>query len=55
MEHDWIVLLSKSSEDDPPDIVIVSYFATWCAPCRKGIPIIEKVSTDKDNCYLHID
>lgn len=44
----------KSSQDDPPDIVIVSYFATWCAPCRKGIPIIEKVSAEKDITAIYI-
>lgn len=47
----------KASQDNPPDIVIVSYFATWCAPCRKGIPIIEKVSSEKDitAVYISID
>ena len=44
----------KSSQDDPPDIVIVSYFATWCAPCRQGIPIIEKVSGEKDITAIYI-
>lgn len=44
----------KGSQDDPPDIVIVSYFATWCAPCRKGIPIIEKVSAEKDITAIYI-
>ena len=23
------------------ETIIVSYFATWCAPCKKGLPIIE--------------
>jgi len=23
-------------------IIIVSYFATWCAPCKRTLPIIEK-------------
>ena len=44
----------KNSQDDPPDIVIVSYFATWCAPCRKGIPIIEKVSEEKNITAIYI-
>jgi thiol-disulfide isomerase/thioredoxin len=44
----------KISQDNSPDIVIVSYFATWCAPCRKGIPIIEKVSSDKDITAIYI-
>ena len=44
----------KISQDNPPDIVIVSYFATWCAPCRKGIPIIEKVSSEKDITAIYI-
>jgi peroxiredoxin len=24
------------------DVLVVSYFATWCMPCKKGLPIIEK-------------
>ena len=27
----------------PPKAAVVSYFATWCAPCRKGLPHIEKI------------
>lgn len=23
--------------------IVISYFATWCHPCREGLPVIEKV------------
>ena len=29
--------------------VVVSYFATWCGPCRKGLPVIEKVVNADSN------
>ena len=31
------------------DIMIVSYFATWCAPCKENLPIIEKFIQKNDN------
>ena len=27
-------------EKPPPNAVVVSYFATWCEPCKKGLPIL---------------
>ena len=41
-------------DDDLADIVIVSYFATWCLPCRTGIPIIEKLTQSKDITAIYI-
>ena len=41
-------------DDDLADIVIVSYFATWCLPCRKGIPTIEKLTQSKDITAIYI-
>ncbi len=28
-------------------IIVISYFATWCEPCRIGMPIIEKVVSEQ--------
>ena len=39
-------------------VVVVSYAATWCQPCRKGIPIIERVVHADENVqavYISLD
>ena len=39
-------------------VVIVSYAATWCQPCRNGIPIIERVVHSDDTVkavYIALD
>jgi thiol-disulfide isomerase/thioredoxin len=37
------------SGEPAPKAAVVSYFATWCAPCRKGLPHIEEaVSSDPE-------
>ncbi len=41
-------------KDNPADIVIVSYFATWCLPCRTGIPVIETIAQTKDVTAIYI-
>ena len=28
--------------------MLLSYFATWCEPCIKGIPIMEKVAKEEN-------
>ena len=48
-------LLKREPE---PDVVIISYFATWCAPCRKGIPHIESLAQSDPKVsalYISID
>ena len=40
------------------DVVVVSYAATWCQPCRHGIPIIERVVHADDTVqavYIALD
>ena len=31
------------------DLTVVSYFATWCAPCKKNLPTIEKFIQKNSN------
>ena len=48
-------MLSLSKLVAPPrekvaDVVVVSFFATWCEPCKKNLPALERViarSTDR--------
>ena len=35
--------LTKQFEDEP---FIINFFASWCAPCQKEIPFLEKLSQD---------
>lgn len=30
------------------DVVVLSYAATWCQPCREGVPVIERVVHSDD-------
>lgn len=30
------------------DLTVVSYFATWCAPCKKNLPILERFIQKND-------
>lgn len=30
-------------------VLIVSYMASWCEPCRVGLPIIERVATESED------
>ncbi len=41
--------LSLKSLENHGKYVVVSYFATWCAPCREGLPKIEQFATKNDN------
>jgi thiol-disulfide isomerase/thioredoxin len=37
-------------------IIVVSYFTTWCAPCREGLPIIEEIVQNDPNVIgVYID
>jgi peroxiredoxin len=30
------------------NVVLLDYWATWCPPCRKGLPHIQEIANDKD-------
>ncbi len=50
--------LSSRSLIGKGDVVVVSYAATWCQPCRYGIPIIERMVQPDDSVqavYIALD
>lgn len=40
----WTLTATQRSEQ----YIVVSYMASWCAPCRVGLPIIDKVVSESD-------
>ena len=47
-EFDKEVLNSK-------DIVIVDFYANWCAPCRMLSPLLEEISEEKKVFKVNVD
>jgi len=48
--------LSSKSVIKEHKVVIVSYFATWCTACKKGMPIIEELVQSNDEvAAIYID
>lgn len=48
--------LSFKSLQKENKVIVISYFATWCKPCRVGLPIIEKmVQNDANTIAVYID
>lgn len=47
--HAYIIPLSAHSYDREiaKGIVLVDYWASWCAPCRRVEPILKSVSAEK--------
>ena len=44
--NDYVSLRSLIGQEKT---IVVSYFATWCGPCRVGLPQIEKFAQDNSN------
>jgi len=34
---------------NPSNALVVSFFASWCEPCKKGLPLIDKVVRESDS------
>jgi thiol-disulfide isomerase/thioredoxin len=39
--------LKQIIERKSDNVVVVNFWATWCAPCIKELPFFEKISTEK--------
>ena len=53
-----VSLSSILKQEQQPDVIIISYFATWCGPCRKGMPHIEALAQSDPKIsalYISID
>jgi thiol-disulfide isomerase/thioredoxin len=40
--------LDKLIKTDPSEILIVNFWATWCAPCVKELPLFEALTAKND-------
>lgn len=48
------VVLKKLFQDEATKGVIISFFATWCAPCKKELPVLQQLWTDHQADGLRI-
>ena len=65
LENNYVFLRDYSGEklrkpwkNKTKHVVVISFFATWCAPCKKEIPYLEKLQTEfsgKDIRFFLID
>ena len=50
--------LRKPWKNKTKYVIVMSFFATWCAPCKKEIPYLEKLQTeftDKNTKFFLVD
>ena len=38
--------LRRQAKNPPRQVVVLSFWATWCEPCKKEIPILTKIADD---------
>ena len=43
---DLASLVGDSAEDEGAKAVLVSFFATWCGPCKKELPVLQALSKE---------
>jgi len=43
-----------SFQDFEGKVLIVDVWATWCTPCEKSVPVIEKLQESADDSYVFI-
>jgi thiol-disulfide isomerase/thioredoxin len=36
------------------DVVVVNYWATWCSPCKKAMPLVEELQKRNAHRGLHV-
>jgi len=41
-------------DDGSGQVRIISFWATWCAPCMKELPILDAIQKQVGNEYLHV-
>ncbi len=41
--------LRRAVKNNPHQVVVLSFWATWCEPCKKEIPLLTKIAEDFKN------
>ena len=37
---------TRFMKEHPGEVLVVSFFATWCEPCQKGLPVLQRVNDE---------